>query len=215
MVKSAGLAVTASVDAAKPGGLAFLRIIVPACAGQESWMRSRSAVVLLFISLGRLFSLAQNDNALDAKGTSVTDNSYVPVHKFDPKRDAAADIQAAIAEAQKTGKRIILDVGGDWCQYCHQMDQFFQDHPAVLQLRENNFITVAIFYSSDNKNEKALSHYSKVLGIPHFFVLERDGILLHSQHVTELRINGSYNTEKMKDFLTKWAPAAGAKGHEE
>jgi len=93
------------------------------------------------------------------------------VRKFDPKRDAAADIQAAIAEAQKTGKRVILDIGGDWCQYCHQMDQFFQDHPDVFQLREKNFVTVLIFYSSDNKNEKALSRYSKVLGIPHFFVL--------------------------------------------
>ena len=106
------------------------------------------------------------------------------MRKFDPKRDAAADIQAAIAEAQRTGKRVILDIGGDWCQYCHQMDQFFQDYPDVFQLREKNFVTVLIFYSSDNKNEKALSHYSKVLGIPHFFRVggRRDLVTRKSRH---------------------------------
>src|SRR5260370_42489299 len=87
------------------------------------------------------------------------------------------------------------------------MEQFLQDHPDVFQLREKNFITVPIFYSSDNKNEKALSHYSKVLGIPHFFVLEKDGSLLYSQEVINLRTDENYDADKMKDFLTKWAPA--------
>ncbi len=73
--------------------------------------------------------------------------------------------------------------------------------------REKNFITVAVFYSSENKNEQVLSHYSKVLGVPHFFVLEKDGSLLHSQHVLELRTGGNYNPDKMKEFLIKWAPA--------
>jgi thiol:disulfide interchange protein len=133
-------------------------------------------------------------------------HTYAPVHSFDPKRDAAADIQAAIAEAQKTGKRIIVDVGGDWCSYCRQMDEFFQLHSDLAQLRDANFITVAVFYSSENKNEKVLSRYPKVEGIPHFFVLENDGTLLRSQHVLELRVSGAYDHDKTKDFLIKWAP---------
>jgi len=141
----------------------------------------------------------------------VTSRCGNSIQKGTPQRD----IQAAIAEAQKTDKRIILDIGGDWCQYCHEMDQFFQDHPDVFQLREKNFITVLIFYSSDNKNEKALSHYSKVLGIPHFFGLEKDGSLLHSQLVIDLRTNENYNADKMKDFLSKWAPAVVSKRHED
>jgi thioredoxin-related protein len=170
---------------------------------------------MLLLLLGCVFSLAQGNKAPDAQLSGAAGSSYVAVHKFDPKRDAAADIQAAIAEAQRTGKRIILDIGGDWCQYCHQMDQFLQDHPDVFQLREKNFITVLIFYSSDNKNEKALSRYSKVLGIPHFFVLEKDGSLLYSQHVADLRTNGNYNVEKIKDFLSKWAPATASKRDED
>jgi thioredoxin-related protein len=123
----------------------------------------------LLILLGCQFSIAQNESNIDAKSATVAPDTYIPVNKFDPKRDAAADIHAAIAEAQKTGKRIILDIGGDWCQYCHQMDKFFDEHPDVLQIREKNFITLAIFYSSDHKNEDALSRYSPVLGIPSLF----------------------------------------------
>jgi len=93
---------------------------------------------------------------------------------LDATRDAAADVQAAILEAQKTGKRILLDVGGEWCPWCHVLDEFFHQHPDVLELRDVNFVVVNVYYGSD-RNEKVLSHYSKVLGIPHFFVWDKDG----------------------------------------
>jgi len=111
-----------------------------------------------------------------------------------------------VAGAQRTGKRVLLDIGGDWCPYCRQMDRFFLKHPDILQLRDQNFITVAVFYSSEDKNEKVLARYSKVLGVPHFYVLDKDGTLLHSQHMLELRAGGSYDPNKMIEFLTKWSP---------
>lgn len=158
---------------------------------------------LLFLSALGALAVAQNNRQQD---TQLTPSSaYVPVLKFDPKRDAEADIQGAIGEAQRTGKRILIDVGGDWCGYCHEMDQFFTEHPEILHLRDKSFVTVAIYYGIDNKNRQALSRYSKVLGVPHFFVLEKDGTLLYSQHVLELRTGSTYDPEKMKTFFLKWS----------
>jgi thioredoxin-related protein len=134
---------------------------------------------MVFLLLGCVFSLAQGNKAPDTQLAGAAGSSYVAVHKFDPKRDAAADIQAAIAEAQRTGKRVLLDIGGDWCQYCHQMDQLFQEHPELLELRDKNFITVAVYYGTDKKNEQVLSHYPKVEGIPHFYVLDSSGSVFH------------------------------------
>ncbi len=166
-----------------------------------------SCALFSLLILGSVFSSGQtNDASPAASSAGIGDFGYVPVHKFDSKRDAAADIQAAIAEARRTGKRIIVDIGGDWCPYCHQIDQLFQEHTELAELRDKNFITVNVYYGSDKKNEKALSHYSKVLGIPHFFVLEKDGTLLYSQHIVELREGGKYSPEKMRNFLTKWSP---------
>ena len=188
-------------------------------------MRLRFETALVVIAAA-LLSFAQNNNELRTSGgsplssanptrkdasvsTEVVGSAYVPVHKFDPKRDAVADIQAAIAEAQRTGKRIILDVGGDWCQWCHVLDKFFEKNPEVVNLRERNFVTVAVFYSTDNKNAKALSLYPKVEGIPHFYVLEKDGTFLYSQGMIKLETGGEPDPEKMKSFLLKWSPTEG------
>ena len=163
---------------------------------------SRNCILVALLACLLRAGFAQNQSPQPASG-------YVPVQSFDPKRDAAADIEAALAEAQRTGKRAIIDVGGDWCQYCHQMDQLFVEHPDLIDLRDKNFILVKVYYGDKNKNRDALSHYSKLLGIPHLFVLEKDGSMLHSQHVTELRSGGNYDAEKMRAFLLKWAPAGG------
>lgn len=169
-------------------------------------MKSATTSAILVLSF-LVPAFAQGNTAKPAE-VSTTASAYVPVHSFDPKRNAEADIQAASAEAQRTGKRVLIDVGGDWCAYCHQMDDFYREHPDVLQLRDANFITVAVYYGDDNKNTQALSRYSKVLGIPHFFILEKDGTLLYSQHVLDLREGGKYDAEKMKNFLLAWAPSA-------
>lgn len=139
-----------------------------------------------------------------AAGDSET--AYVPVHTFDAKRDASADIQAAIAEARRSGKRIILYLGGDWCAYCGQMSKFFARNPDLVRLRDENFVTVYVYYGGESHDEKALAAYGKFVGIPHYFVLASDGRLLHSEHLLDLRAKGDYSAAKMKDFLAEWAP---------
>jgi hypothetical protein len=150
-------------------------------------------------------SFAHRSQTPEARGSGAVDSSYVPVLKFDPKRDAAADIRAAVGEAQRTGKRILLDVGGDWCTWCRVFDEFFAQHPDIARLRDDNFITVAVFYSHENKNEKVLSSYPQVEGIPHFFVLEKDGTLLYSQGIVKIETGGEPDPEKIMDFLLKWS----------
>jgi len=161
------------------------------------------------VACAYLYAQGAGPEAAEAQG-SATAGAYAPVHKFDPKRDAASDIQAAVAEAHRAGKRVIVDVGGDWCQYCHQMDELFQLHPELLELREKNFVTVAVYYGSDKKNEQALSRYPKLKGIPHYYVLDGNGSVVQSQHLTELRTGANYDPDKMKEFLTKWAPSPAA-----
>jgi thiol:disulfide interchange protein len=130
-----------------------------------------------------------------------------PVTEYDPKRDAAQDIQDAIKEAQRTNKRILLEVGGEWCGWCHTLDRFFQANPDLLFLRDKNFVTVKINFSGDNENKELLSHYPAIPGYPHIFVLDAEGKLLHSQDTSELESGKSYNLEKLTAFLTNWAPS--------
>jgi thioredoxin-related protein len=142
-----------------------------------------------------LFLLAAASFAADA---------YKPVHEYDPKRDAAKDIQAAVDEANRTGRRVLLEVGGTWCSWCRTLDRYFADRPELTDLRDQNFVMVKINWSPENKNEAVLSRYPKIKGYPHIFVLDRDGKLLHSQDTGELEDGKSYSLEKMTAFLNRW-----------
>lgn len=135
---------------------------------------------------------------------------YVPAHAYDPARNADQDIKNGVAEAGRTGKRVLLEVGGEWCIWCHHMDDFFAQHPELLALREKNFIMVKINFSDENKNVEVLSRYPPVAGYPHIFVLDRDGKLLHSQDTGKLEEGKSYNLEKFTAFLKEWSPPEGA-----
>jgi thioredoxin-related protein len=132
---------------------------------------------------------------------------YTPVTEYDPKRNAAQDIQAAIKEAQRTNKRILLEVGGEWCGWCHTLDRFFQVNSDLLLLQDKNFVTVKINFSGDNENKELLSGYPPIPGYPHIFVLDAEGKLLHSQDTSALESGKSYNLEKLTAFLTNWAPS--------
>lgn len=126
--------------------------------------------------------------------------------KYSPTRNAEADVKAAVAEAQTTQKRILLEVGGEWCSWCHILDRFFSDHPDAAALRDRNYITVKVNVSAQNQNKALLSRYPPIPGYPHFFVLESDGTLLYSQKTSALEQGPSYNLAKLTAFLNKWAP---------
>lgn len=131
---------------------------------------------------------------------------YIPVHVYDPARNAEQDINAAVREAGRTGKRIMLEVGGEWCIWCHIMDDFFEKNPELLALREKNFIMLKINFSEENKNEQVLSRYSEITGYPHIFVLDKAGKLLHSQDTAKLEEGKSYNLARFMAFLKEWSP---------
>lgn len=124
---------------------------------------------------------------------------------YDESRDPAKDLQDAIALAAKTNKRILMEVGGDWCVYCNIMDETFDSHPQLRKKRDTNYITLKVNYSKGNPNEAFLSHYPKIADYPHFFVLDSKGVLLHSQPTHGFEHGKKYNVGKIDGFLTKWA----------
>lgn len=124
--------------------------------------------------------------------------------KFDPTRNAAKDIENAIVKATKENKRILLDVGGEWCIWCHRLDEFILADKEIDSTLHANFIVVKVNYSKENKNEELLAKYPKIEGYPHFFILEKDGKLLLSKNTGELEAEKSYSREKLLAFLTEW-----------
>jgi thiol:disulfide interchange protein len=130
---------------------------------------------------------------------------YQPVDTFDPGRDPDDDLAAAIAEAQRSGKRILLDIGGDWCVWCTIMDDYYAQKPEIKQFRDDHYINLKINYSTENENAAFLETFPAIAGYPHLFVLDSDGSVLHSQNTGDLEQGRSYNDKKFMAFLQRWA----------
>ena len=136
---------------------------------------------------------------------SAGQSKYIPVTKYDPKRNADQDIKDSVQEAQRAHKRILLEVGGDWCSWCHTLDNFFDAHRELLELRDKYFVTVKINFSEENENKEVLSRYGDIPGYPHIFVLEADGKLLLSKNNSALESGKSYDLQRLSAFLKEWA----------
>jgi len=142
-----------------------------------------------------------------AAGTPIPSNAYVGKlgNTFDPQRDAANDLVEAISQAKAQNKRIIMDVGGEWCVWCLRMDKFMQGNAQIRNAIGADYVWIKVNYSDENKNEAFLAQYPKIKGYPHLFVLAPDGKLVQSQSTGELEQEKSYNEERFLTFLQTWS----------
>ena len=137
--------------------------------------------------------------------TQTTDPPFYKV-KYDPKADPAVELQKTVAVAKESGKNILLDVGGEWCSWCHKLDAFFETNEDVSAFLLANYVPLKINMSKENKNEEFLSKLPKIEGYPHLVVLDPNGKLLHSQETGALEEGKGHSHDKVLAFLKEWAP---------
>ncbi len=152
-----------------------------------------------------LIATAQSKQQRKPRTEVQSKQLWIPLDRFDEKRDAAADIKLGVAEAKRSHRRVLLDVGGEWCIWCHRLDTLIMKNPDLSAFLNKNFVVVKVNYSKENKNEALLSQYPKIPGYPHLFVLDEKGKLLHSQDTSELEEGKGHSKEKVLAFLKTWA----------
>ena len=162
-------------------------------------------------------AFADVPSATTATVNAATDTTAAPVkkhesakvdsHIYDLKADPSKDLAQAIADAKKSNKHILVEVGGDWCIWCRRLEGIFVSHPELTALRDKNFVLVHVNFSDENENKAFLAQFPKVAGYPHIFVLDQDGKLLHSEDTSELEDGKSYSIAHLTTFLEKWKAA--------
>lgn len=133
--------------------------------------------------------------------------AFYSVSVYDKKRDPFADLEATVDRAGHENKRILLFVGGDWCGWCKVFECAVRANAPVLAAMSDGFVVMKVDYSRWGRRGKFLRQYPKAPGYPHFYVLEKDGALLHSQSGAELEApDGStaYDAGAVLAFLERW-----------
>ena len=124
-----------------------------------------------------------------------------------PSIDAAeADIHAALVEAHKTHKRVILDFGGDWCGDCQVLNIYFHQAPNA-ELLEKNFVLVDVNIGHFDANLDIAHKYGVPVtkGVPALSVLDDHGKVLYAQ-TNEFADMRHMEASSVTEFLNKWKP---------
>ena len=123
---------------------------------------------------------------------------------------ARGDIEAAMKEAAKTHKRVLVDFGGNWCPDCKVLDLNLRK-PGNAALLRQNFVMVHV-----NVGDKGITHNFDVAerygiplrkGVPALAVLDADGKVLYAQKNGEFESMRKLDPSSVTDFLEKWKPS--------
>ncbi|PCI61551.1 MAG: thioredoxin family protein [Gammaproteobacteria bacterium] len=123
---------------------------------------------------------------------------------YDEQSDPFKDAMAAIALAKHTQRNVLIEIGGDWCTWCHKMDAFLEKNQRVYQALHSKFVLLKVNVSDTNKNKDFMDGMPPVLGYPHMYVSTGNGKMILSKDTAELQVNGQYNVKTWLDFLVKW-----------
>ena len=130
--------------------------------------------------------------------------SFYTVDHYGDDRNVEDDLKMTMTRAAAEKKRILLQVGGEWCGWCKLLTAYIEKEEPVRSSLERNYLLMKVTYTSKQTNEVFLSKYPKIKGYPHLFVLDADGSLLHSQDTTPLEEGKGYSQVRVLAFLESW-----------
>ncbi|MBM2841851.1 MAG: hypothetical protein HW412_2379 [Bacteroidetes bacterium] len=90
---------------------------------------------------------------------------------------------AGMAEAQKTGKKVMIDVYTDWCGWCKRMDKDTYADNVVARYLNEKYVSIkldaesatALRYRGQSYTEQELASAFGITGYPSIIFLAHDG----------------------------------------
>lgn len=159
-------------------------------------------IFTLMINAGSAYAESINDSKLPH--VPITDELPEYSQVYDDQRDPFKDANAALALAKETNRNVLIEIGGNWCTWCHKMDAFLLKNPSVYQALHSKYVLLKINVSDANENEAFMKSLPPVLGYPHMYVSTASGKMLLSKDTAELQDSNGYSKEFWLTFLNEW-----------
>lgn len=154
------------------------------------------------------FNIAICTLGIAALHPALAQAGYPMVNKqlYSETANPSADIAAAVKQARREHKRIILDFGGNWCGDCQLLDIYYHQSPNAKIIAQY-FIIVHIDIGHMDHNVATAQRYNVPItkGVPALAVLDSDGKLLYAEHDKEFEHT---SPEAITAFLNRWKPGS-------
>ena len=137
---------------------------------------------------------------------------------YDESIDPMTQIDNAISKADRNGKFVICQVGGNWCRWCLMFADFISKDNEITELIDKNFEYIHVNYNPRERNDESKMKKAEAMlarlgnpgrfGYPVFVVLDGDGKVIHIQDSSLLEEGNGYNKSKVLRFFSNWTPEA-------
>lgn len=133
---------------------------------------------------------------------------------YDESIDPVEQIEKAVKQAEKEGKFVISQVGGNWCRWCLMFADFVAKDAELTQLIDENFVFIHSNYNPrERAGEKTLEMLKKLgnperFGFPVFVVMDQNGKVIHTQDSSFLEEGNGYSRDKVARFFQNWTTKA-------
>jgi thioredoxin-related protein len=164
---------------------------------------------LLALSLAALLAAVPSVAAPPAPRVSVASVAALPQPlplPYDEKANAQADVAKAHALARKQHKRLLLDLGGNWCPDCRVLAAIMA-LPDLKPFLAKHFVIVSVDIGRYDKNGFIADHYkiAPPHGAPALLAIDpRTDTLLNDGHLLALADARHMTPQALADWLAQW-----------
>ena len=126
-------------------------------------------------------------------------------HIYPEISEAQADVDAALKQASKEHKRVLLIFGGDWCGDCQVLDINLHDSSNTDVLTQH-FVIVHVNVGHMDQNVELAQRYGVPLhkGVPAVSVIDAHGKVIHAQATGEFSNMRRMDPRSVNEFLNQW-----------
>ena len=138
---------------------------------------------------------------------SLTQLPIVTMDIYDEKANADADVARAFARAKKSGKRVLLDLGGDWCPDCIVLSNFMK-LPEIKRFVDTYYDVVLVDVGRFNKNlhiPARLGFAEKLRGVPAVLIFTPDRKLVNRGDIFTTANARGMTPQGLADYLARYA----------
>ena len=141
---------------------------------------------------------------------SVTSFQQLPVVTLQPYDEAAnadAQVAAAFARAQKSHKRVLIDLGGNWCVDCLVLANFVR-LPEMRRFMAAHYEEVLVDVGRFNRNLQIPARFGitkRLEGVPTLLIVTPDGKLVNGGDIFATADAHSMTPVAVAAYLAKYA----------
>ena len=162
----------------------------------------------LLIALSLMAALPAQ--AATAPKPSIASFQQLPVVTMQPYDEAAnADAQVAVAfaRAAKSHKRVLIDLGGNWCVDCLVLSNFLR-LPEMRRFMEAHYEEVLVDVGRFNRNLQIPAKFGiteRLKGVPALLIATPDGKLVNGENIFATASASSMTPQALAAYLAKYA----------